>query len=120
MATQPDLPRTHTIRPIDPPPDSDNPTVAMLKADIDSGRTGDKTEVFDPGLSPLGTDDEAAVDTPNAFRVALARRYETVERWRQGSRKTGAAHSKRDGFPVVFVGFIIAVALVLVVGILSF
>jgi hypothetical protein len=31
------------------PPDSDNPTTAMLKADIDSGATGDKIGVYDPG-----------------------------------------------------------------------
>jgi hypothetical protein len=48
-----------TIKPSDAPPDSDNPTTAMLKADIDSGRTGDKNGDLDPGLSPLGTDDEA-------------------------------------------------------------
>ena len=35
------------------------PTTAMLKADIDSGSTGDKVAHYDPGLSQLGTDDEA-------------------------------------------------------------
>ena len=42
MAANSDLPPTHTIKPIDPPPASDQPTTAMLKGDIDSGRTGDK------------------------------------------------------------------------------
>ena len=46
-----DIPPTRTIEPIDAPPDSANPTTAMLKADINSGRTGDKVEVYDPGLS---------------------------------------------------------------------
>ena len=35
-------------------------TVAQLRDDIDSGRTGDKIGGFDPAASPLGTDDEAA------------------------------------------------------------
>ncbi|HYD31074.1 MAG TPA: hypothetical protein VEB64_09505 [Azospirillaceae bacterium] len=33
---------------------------ARLRADIDSGRTGDKIPAIDPAASPLGTDDEAA------------------------------------------------------------
>ena len=37
-----------TTKPIDPPPSSGRPTSAQLKADIDSGRTGDKVGVFDP------------------------------------------------------------------------
>ena len=47
------------------PPASDRPTTAMLKADIDSGRTGDKVAHYDPGLSQLGTDDEAAGNAPS-------------------------------------------------------
>jgi hypothetical protein len=110
-----DIPPTRTIEPIDAPPDSANPTTAMLKADIDSGRTGDKVEVYDPGLSQLGTDDEAAGRPPSAFRIALARRTETFHRWRAG-RKTSAAHVKRDGFPTGFVGFILAVGVILLGG----
>ncbi len=117
MAVNRDIPPTRTIEPMDPPPDSHNPTTAMLKGDIDSGRTGDKNPVFDPGLSPLGTDDEAAGRPPSAFRVALARQYENAGRWMKGSRQTSAAHNKRDGIPVVFIGFIAAVAVVLVAGI---
>ncbi len=110
-----DIPPTHTIKPIDAPPDSANPTTAMLKADIDSGRTGDKVEVYDPGLSQLGTDDEAAGRPPSAFRIALARQTETFDRWRS-SRKASAAHLKRDGFPTGFVGFIVAVGVILLGG----
>lgn len=40
--TKSDIPPTHTINPIDPPPNSDSPIAAMLKADIDSGVSGDK------------------------------------------------------------------------------
>jgi hypothetical protein len=88
----------------------------MLKGDVDSGRTGDKNPVFDPGLSPLGTDDEAAGRPPSSLRVALARRSESVQRWAGGSRRAGAAHHKRDGVPVVFIAFIVGVALALVLG----
>ena len=99
-----------------PPPESTCPTAAMLKADIDSGRTGDKNPVFDPGLSPLGTDDEAAGRPPSGLRVALARRTESVKRWSRGGRRTGTAHAQHDGPPFVFIGFIFAVAVVLVLG----
>lgn len=119
-AAHPDMPPHGSAQPMDEPPDSDRPTTAMLKGDIDSGRTGDKVEVFDPGLSPLGTDDEAAGRPPSAFRVGLARQYETAARWVQGARKTGAAHTKADGVPVVFIGFIAAVSLSILVGIWLF
>jgi hypothetical protein len=87
----------------------------MLKADIGSGRPRGQ----EPGLSPLGTDDEAAEHPPNAFRVALARRFETFDRWRRGARSTGATHHKEDGLPALFVGFIVAVGAVLAIGVWS-
>ena len=106
MTDHRDLPPTHTTKPMNPPPASDKPTTAMLKGDIDSGRTGDKNEVFDPGLSP------------QRDRTAPAYR-EAVERWRRGARASGATHDALDGFPGAFAGFIVAVGVVLVVGILS-
>jgi hypothetical protein len=112
-----DIPPTQTILPMDPPPPSERPTSAMLKGDIDSGRTGDKMPVFDPGLSPLGTDDEAAGTPPSPYRIALARYHESILRWRSGSPNASAAHSKTDGFPFVYVGFIVAAGLVLALGI---
>ena len=112
-----DLPPTQTIDPMAPPPDSARPTTAMLKADVDSGRTGDKNPVFDPGLATLGTDDEAAGRPPSTVRVALARRLETVQRWSKGARRAGAAHNKLDGPALGFIAFIVAVAAILVVGI---
>ena len=57
---------------------ADRDNVAQLKGDIDSGRTGDKIAFPDPGLSPLGTDDEAAGRPASAERVALARRQEAL------------------------------------------
>ncbi len=92
----------------------------MLKGDIDSGRTGDKVEVFDPGLSPLGTDDEAAGHPPSAFRVALARHYENAGRWAHQARKGSAAHIKLDGLPIVFIAFITAVSFTILFGIWAF
>jgi hypothetical protein len=112
-----DIPPTHTIKPMDPPPPSARPTVAMLQGDIDSGRTGDKNPMFDPSGAPLGTDDEAAGTPPTPFRIALARYYETVERWTGSTWKPDAAHHKWDGLSVGFIGFIVAVGLVLTVGI---
>ncbi len=119
MEEKHDVPPTATVAPMQKPPASNEPTSAMLKGDIDSGRTGDKNEVFDPGLSPLGTDDEAAGTPPETHRIRLARHYETVQRWLV-NRKTSAAHNKDDGVPVVFIGFIAAVALVLFVGLVAF
>ena len=85
MERRNDLPPTQTIRPMDAPPDSSSPTTAQLKADIDSGRTGDKIAVFDPGLSPLGTDDEAAGTPAEPHRISLARGLEGVQRWAKGA-----------------------------------
>ena len=114
--TKSDIPPTHTINPIDQPPASDAPTAAMLKADIDSGASGDKTEVFDPGMAMLGTCEEASGNPLTPAQLAWARRQETFHRWKNGL-KTGIAHHKRDGFPVTFVGFIVFVGIILLSGI---
>ena len=115
--TSSDVPPTRTVEPVAPPPPSDRPTAAQLIGDIQSGRTGDKNPVRDPALAPLGTDDEAAGRSPSHWRVALARHYETVERWIDRSRRAGAAHDKRDGLALGFLAFAGAVGVVLVVGI---
>lgn len=57
---------------------ADRDNAAQLKGDIDAGRTGDKIAAPDPGLSPLGTDDEAAGSPASGERVALARRQEAA------------------------------------------
>lgn len=95
------------------------PTTAELKADIDSGRTGDKVPLLDPGLSPLGTDDEAAGRPPSGLRVALARFHETQQRWSRGSR-AGAAHGREEWVMPVFIGFIAVAAVVFAAGIWRF
>jgi hypothetical protein len=112
-----DIPATHTIKPMDSPPPSGRPTVAMLQDDIDSGRTGDKIPMLDPSGAPLGTDDEAAGTPPTPFRVAVACYCETVERWIGGDWKPDAAQHRGDGIPAGFIGFIVAVGVVLTVGI---
>ena len=94
-----------------PDPLSSGPTVAQLKADIDSGRTGDKVEASDPGLSPLGTDDEAAGRPPSPERIALARAYETRDKGVDGKGRTNPALSPRWGAAgPAFIGFIVVVA----------
>jgi hypothetical protein len=114
-----DLPPARTTEPMKPPPDSARPTSAMLKADIDSGRTGDKVGVYDPGLATLGTDDEAAGRPPETRRVAMARHLESLRRWSEGARKAGVGHEKLDTPGLFFLAFIAAVAVVFVVGVLA-
>ena len=46
-------------RPV-PTPLTPGGNAAQLKRDVESGATGDKVPMLDPGLAPLGTDDEAA------------------------------------------------------------
>lgn len=54
-----------------------NPTTNMsqLRAEIDSGQTGDKVPFPDPAAAPLGTDDEAGGATlrPKAIAADAAR-----------------------------------------------
>ncbi|MFE1597614.1 hypothetical protein [Methylobacterium sp. ID0610] len=109
--TRTDLPPTHTTKPIDPPP-ATGATTAQLKADIDSGRTGDKVEVYDPGLSPLGTDDEAAGHPPTPERVAEARRNEGPARFAGGAEKPSYAHHRQNKALPFFLAFIVLAALV--------
>jgi hypothetical protein len=94
------------------------PNAAMLKGDINTGRTGDKNEVFDPGLSPLGTDDEAAGTPPSPARVQQARAQESRWRWLWGTSRTSAAHDKDDsGIAYGFVGLIALIGVAIVSGI---
>jgi hypothetical protein len=104
------------VFPLDKPPDNSRPTSAQLKADINSGSTGDKVEGFDPGMAPLGTDDEAAGTAPSAKAVKDARAAETDVRW----KGAGAPASQPTG-PIPAFRFSLIVALVaggLVAGVL--
>ncbi|NBJ10507.1 hypothetical protein [Microvirga arsenatis] len=113
-----DIPRTHTIKPMDEPPMTKGSTTAQLKGDINSGRTGDKNEVFDPGLSPLGTDEEAGGSPLKPEQVDLARRQESTDRWQNGNDKDSYAHQHSRKALYGYVGFI-GLVLVLFVGAFS-
>ncbi len=114
MAFKTPIPPHQSANPIDTPPPSDNPTMAMLKADIDSGATGDKTEVFDPGMAMLGTCEEAGGHSLSPQDIAKARRLEGAQRWAQGARKRSYAHYHGNAALYAFVGFIAVVAVVIV------
>jgi hypothetical protein len=118
MERRNDLPPTQTIQPIDAPPDSSSPTTAQLKADIDSGRTGDKIAAFDPGLSPLGTDDEAAGTPAEPSRIRLARRLEDVQRWAKRAGRAASAHRHADTMLVAYVAGILLIGCIIVGGII--
>jgi hypothetical protein len=98
-------------RTVDEPPASSAPTTAMLKADIDSGSTGDKVAHYDVGLSPLGTDDEAAGLPPSPERIALARKAEAAS---SQVRARADVHGERSWVKPVF--FAVPVAIAVVVG----
>jgi hypothetical protein len=115
-----DQPPHRSAKPIPRPAPVDDPVpnAALLKADIDTGRTGDKNEVFDPGLSALGTDDEAGGAPVTPAQVKRARVQETRWRWPWGRPKTSAAHNKSDaGVLYGFVGLIVLIGAVLLGGI---
>jgi hypothetical protein len=60
--------------PLDPVPTGESPTTAsQLRAAIDAGQTRDKINYPDPAAAPLGTDDEAAGDSPGPARLARER-----------------------------------------------
>jgi hypothetical protein len=79
---------------------SPNDTLEQLRADIDSGRTGDKVSNVDPAMAPLGTDEEAAGTPPSPAAIALTRRLET--RQHQTEPQTGLGHAW------ILIAFIIA------------
>jgi hypothetical protein len=122
MAFNSEQPPHRSAKPIPSPAPVDDPApnAAMLKGDIDTGRTGDKNEVFDPGLSPLGTDEEAAGTPLPPAAVKHARVQETRWRWRWswGPHKASAAHDNDDsGVLFGFVGLIVAIGVVILSGI---
>ena len=88
------------------PVDAPKPNTAMLKGDIDSGRSGDKVEVFDPGMAMLGTCEEAGGNALSPKDIARARFAEIKERWRLSPRKPGYAHTHVDPTLALYVGFI--------------
>jgi hypothetical protein len=71
---------------------STSPTLDHLRADIDSGRTGDKVAAPDPAMASLGTDDEAAGTPPSSDAIALTQRLET-SRPDEARPQTGLGHA---------------------------
>lgn len=86
------------------PVDDPHPNAAMLKADVDSGRTGDKNEVFDPGMSMLGTDDEVAGTPASPERLRLAREDQARHAPKTDAPAKGSI--ARTGNRKVVVGFV--------------
>ena len=86
---------------------SSDDTLEQLRADIDSGRTGDKVSAPDPAMAPLGTDDEAAGTPPSPAAIALTRRLETSHP-NQPQPQTGLGHAW------ILIAFIIALAIAIV------
>ena len=92
-------------------------TTQQLKNDIDTGKTGDKIDQgYDPGLSALGTDDEAAGTPPTPQEIAMAG---TLEDGPAQPAEQGAGNPK-PGFPAVWilVAAFVAVLIALGVGLL--
>ncbi len=108
MSDDTDVPRTCRAQRAEPPApvDAPKPNTAMLKGDIDSGRSGDKVEVFDPGMAMLGTCEEAGGNALSPKDIARSRYAEIKERWRLSSRKPGYAHDRTDPTLALYVGFI--------------
>jgi hypothetical protein len=98
--------------PCDPPPDSDTPTSAQLKADIDSGRTADKVPHMDIGAAPLGTCDEAGGTPPTPQRVRLARQSERAP----SEKAAGYVHQRQPWVLPAYIGFIVLAAVALGLG----
>ena len=120
MGFSSDQPPNRSAKPMQPPapPHDAAPNAAMLKGDLNTGATGDKNEVFDPGLSPLGTDEEAAGTPVTPARAKIARVQETKRRWLWGARKTSAAHNTDDqGALYAFIGLTVAIGVVMLGGI---
>ena len=85
-------------------PASAMPTIAMLKADIDSGNTGGKIAHYDVGMVQLGTCNEAAGTPPTPERIALARKAEAAS-----LKAKAAANPQGQSNWVIptFIGFIV-------------
>ena len=65
--------------------------VMRLRADIDSGKTDDKSPGLDPAAAPLGTDDEAA-GTPVPHDIAEQMRV-------RETRPDGERMARQNGTP---------------------
>jgi hypothetical protein len=78
-------------------------TIEQLRADIDSGRTGDKNSWPDPAAAPLGTDEESGGQGTDPNAAALARAQEL---------RPDVAHEPQRGIghAWILIGFILVFA----------
>lgn len=85
-------------------------TLDQLRADIDSGATGDKVPMLDPAASPLGTDDEAAGASPSPGLIAATRRAERVDATRRSPLDpTGGPQAGRTARRLAYALLLVAV-----------
>lgn len=89
-------------------------TSSQLKADIDAGRTGDKVAAGDPGLAPLGTDDEAAGMPASQARMDLAREQE-LGIGQAAKAETAHTRGERAWFVPTMLGLLLLIAIAAVV-----
>jgi hypothetical protein len=80
------------------------PTTDQLRNDIDLGATGEKIAHPDPAAAPLGTDDEAAGQTPTRAERAMESR----------SRPVHSERSPRNGILTYVI--LVALVSVLIIG----
>ena len=99
-----------------PTPRPGGSTLAQLKDDIDKGRTGDRARTGDPGLSMLGTDDEAG-GHPNSPELIDQMRQLDGGRSHAGtdSKHAPAAHdqNQKPGRVALFLTLAVLVGLAL-------
>ena len=76
---------------IDGRPAARGATLEQLRADINTGRTGDKIPGSDPAIAPLGSDDEAAGQPPSPEIIELARKLENRRVRHAPERGVGSA-----------------------------
>ena len=110
MSPRNDDPTEIEPRPTAPPPPGARSNPDALRADIDSGATGDKVPMTDPATAPLGADAEASgVPTPPEA-VAEVRRIEreTAPR-RSPLDPTDRRNEDRSGWRLV--GILVALVL---------
>ena len=92
---------------------------AQLKRDIESGATGDKVPMLDPGLSPLGTDDEAAgqpLDPQMVAELRAAERRNAPPPGDTASHPRPWLRKQRAGLVLAGVLCLVLVAAALVIG----
>ena len=97
-----------------PMPDQGGSTLAQLKDDIDKGKTGQRARTGDPGLSMLGTDDEAGGHPNSPELIDQMRKLEASSSAAPtgGTNAPGAHDQNQKPFPTAL-ALIAAVAVAL-------